>query len=123
MQEGGRSDLKRRRRQGQSGGHPIHGGAGYRGGTVASDPGCSEEAEMRRDRHGIAWPPRRIGAAPRQRNSKSTHSFQAAGDRRPLNLISDRHPPNLIILAPSLPALVIRSLIFGTSDSVHERFT
>src|SRR3984893_6564943 len=66
MQEGGRSDLKRHRRQGQSGGYSIHGGAGRRGGTVESEPGCREIAEMRRDRHGIAWTPRRIGASPRQ---------------------------------------------------------
>src|SRR5437762_7192832 len=39
---------------------------------------------MRRDRHGIARPPRRVRAAPWQRNTESADPLEVAGDRRSL---------------------------------------
>ena len=61
---------------------------------------AAAKTEMRRDRDGVAWPPRRVGASYRQRNSKGTDSFQAAGDRRALKL----HPQE----AESCPRSCIR---------------
>ena len=51
---------------------------------MARDSGRGEQARMRRDRDGVARSPRRLGAAPRQRNAKGAHAFEDAGDRRAL---------------------------------------
>ena len=52
--------------------------------AVGSDPGRGEEAQMRCDRDGLAWPARDLRGAARQRDAEGTDSHQAAGDRRPL---------------------------------------
>ena len=55
-----------------------------RRGAVGSDPRRREEAQVRRDRDGVARPPRHFGGAAGQRDAEGADAQQAAGDRRPV---------------------------------------
>ena len=55
-----------------------------RGRAVGGDPRRREEGALRRDRHGLAWPPRRRRHPARLRDAEGAGAQQAAGDRGPL---------------------------------------
>ncbi len=46
----------------------------------------SEEIQMRRDLHGLAWPHRAVAAAARQRSNQGAHAQQDAGSDLPLGV-------------------------------------
>src|SRR4051812_2279644 len=85
--------------------------------AVGSDIGRRAQGEMRRDRDGVTWAPRRDGASARQRNAKGAYALEAPRHRRALAQYGLRGPIALTFPRSTLP--VALSTISGLAAGLR----